>query len=584
VAKAAETWRYVGEERALAESFMKALFQGEVAEQVVFPFPALSRAEEGRLHPILDAVRRLLETEVDAARIDREGEIPASLRQGLAQAGLFGLLIPESHGGLGLPATSFTRVMQAVAATDASVARLLSAHQALGVTGLLEFGTPAQKDRYLSRLAKGELTAAFALTEAQAGSDAAAIQTRADRTEDGYRLDGTKVWVSNGGYADLFTVFARTSPADEGAKPKITAFLVERGPGVTSGPSLPKLGLRGSSTTAVTFEGVRLPESAVLGEVGRGFMVAMEVRNRARMGLAGGCLGVCRRLIKLVLERCTSRRAFGRPIGEFGMTKDKVAAMIADTFALESMVYLTTGLIDGGATDFTIESAICKVFASEVLLRVVDHASQIAGGAGYTSEQPFERMLRDARANLVVEGTNETLRCFIALSGMQSPGKELEGVARAMREPIKGFGLLSDFAIRKARTALGRERLTRAHALLGQASLVFEEHTAVLARYVERMVKKHGKNIAEMQFCQKRSANLAIDLYAIIAVLSRTTAALERQREGARRELDLLQIFVGTAEKRLRETAASCDENDDEVRKGVAAKAYNDGVYPLDII
>jgi acyl-CoA dehydrogenase family protein 9 len=568
----------------LPDSFMKGLFQGAIADQNVFPYPELPRAEESRLHPLLEAVRRAFAGHVDAAKLDADAAIPAEVRAELAELGLFGLLVPESYGGLGLSATAYARVMQEVAGFDASVARLLGAHQALGVNGLLRFGTDAQKARYLPRIAKGELIAAFALTERGAGSDASAIQTRAEVADDGFRLHGTKAWVTNGEYAGLFTVFARTSLAEEGAKPKITAFLVERGPGVTNGTPDRKLGVRASSTTTVTFDQVALDASAVLGDVGRGFMVAMEVLNRGRLGLASGCVGVCRRLIKLTVDRCTSRKAFGRPIGEFGLIKDRVASMMAETFALESVTYLTTGLVDAGATDFSIESAICKVFASETLLRVVDHASQIAGAAAFMTDEPYERILRDARANLVVEGTNETLRCFIALSGMQGPGKELVEVERAMREPIKGFGLLSDFALRKARTALGRERLTRAHPALAYAAELFDEHTAGLARYVEKVLRKHGKEIAEMQFTQKRTADLAIDLYAIVAVLSRTTRAIERQgEEGARRELDLAHIFVKAAAKRLEATAAAFDENDDELRKAVATRAYNDGGYPLDV-
>jgi len=569
----------------LHDSFMKALFQGAVTDQAVFPYPDISPTQEKRLHPVLDSVRRLMGAQVDSARLDTDEEIPMALRKELADIGLFGLVIPESYGGLGLPSTSYTRVIQEVASFDASIARLLGAHQALAVTGLLAFGTPDQKDRYLPRLAKGELIAAFALAEAGAGSDAAGIQTRAEPTPEGFVLHGTKTWVTNGAYADLFMVFARTSPAEEGAKPKITAFLVERGPGVTHADGGHKLGVRATSTATVTFDQVAVSASNVVGDVGRGFMVAVEVLSRARLGLAGGCLGVCRRLLKLSAARCTSRRAFGRPIGEFGLIKDKVASMMADTYALECMTYLTTGQVDAGATDFAVESAICKVFASETLLRVVDHASQIAGSTAYGTDEPYERILRDARANLLLEGTNETLRCFIALSGMQGPGKDIEDVARAMREPIKGFGLLSDFALRKARTALGRDRLSRVHPSLTYANDLFEEQTALLARNVDKVLRKHGKNIAEMQFTQKRAADMAIDLYAVVAVLSRTTRSIERRgEEGARRKLDLTQIFVTAAAKRLRDVSASFDDNDDELRKAVASKAYNDGGYPLDIL
>jgi acyl-CoA dehydrogenase family protein 9 len=572
------------EESPLPDSFMKALFQGAITDQTVFPYPELTRAEEARLHPLLEAVKRLFAAQIDAVKLDAAEVIPAEIRHALADLGLFGLLIPETYGGLGLSATAYARVIQEVAGEDASIARLLGAHQALGATGLLLFGTDAQKTHYLPQLARGEIIAAFALAELGAGSDASAIQTRADTLGTGFRLHGQKAWVTNGEYADLFTVFARTSSPEEGTKPKITAFLVERGPRVTSGAQGEKLGLRATSTTTVTFDEVELGAAAVLGDVGRGFRVAVEVLNRGRLGLASGCVGVSRRLIKLTAARCTSRKAFGRPIGEFGLIKDRVASMMAETFALESMTYLTTGLVDGGATDFSIESAICKVFASEALLRVVDHASLVAGGASYMADEPYELILRDARANLLVEGTNETLRCFIALSGMQGPGRELAEVERAMREPIKGFGLLSDFALRKARTALGRERLTRAHPMLQRAADLFDTETAALAKNVEKVLRKHGKNIAEMQFTQKRTANLAIDLFAIASVLSRTTRSIDRQgEEGARRELDLTQLFVAAAEKRLRETSASFDENDDELRKAVATRAYNDGSYPFDV-
>ena len=567
----------------MADSFMKALFQGVVADQVVFPFPDLPRAQEARLHSVLEGLRRLVAAHAGTVPLEA-GEILPSFRAELAALGLFGLLIPEAYGGLGLPAASYARVMQEVASFDASVARLLSAHQALGATGLLRFGTEAQKARYLPPLARGETVAAFALAEDGAGSDASAIQTRAEPTEGGYSLTGQKTWVTNGDFAGLFTVFARTSPADEGAKPRLTAFLVERGPRVTTKAGPDKLGLTGVSTSTVTFDHVAVDGAAVLGDAGRGFMVAMEVLNRGRLGLASGCVGVCKKLVRLAVQRCTGRRAFGRPIGEFGLLKDKVASMMADTFALESVTYLTAGIVDAGATDFAIESAICKVLASETLLRVVDLASQVAGAASYAVGEPYELALRDARANLLVEGTNETLRCFIALSGMQERGKSLEDVARAMREPIKGFGLLSDFALRKALTALGRERLTRAHPLLGYAADIFDTETAALARNVDKVLRRHGKEIAEMQFAQKRAADAAIDLYAIVALLSRTSRAIERQgEEGARRELDLTQIFVRGAEKRLRDVSASFDDNDDELRKGVASKAYNDGGYPFDI-
>jgi acyl-CoA dehydrogenase family protein 9 len=569
----------------LEESFMKSVFHGVIAESVIIPYPELGRAEVDSLNIMLESVRRFCAANVDSAKIDREHTIGDSVLTGLKDLGLFGMTIPQEFGGIGLSATGYARVMQEVAGIDSSLAVMLGAHQSIGIKGILLFGTTEQKQRYLPKLATGEHIAAFALTEPGAGSDAAAIHTHAEDRGDHYVLNGSKIWITNGGYADLFTVFARTSPAEEGAKPKITAFIVERAHGVKSGPNEHKLGIRGSSTTELFFEDTKVPKGNVLGENGRGFKVAMEVLNSGRLGLASGCVGLCKRLIKLAVERTQERKAFGRPIGEFGLIKDKIAMMMAETFALESMTYLTTGLVDAKVSDYSVESAICKVFGSETLWHVANETLQIAAGIGYMQEYPYERILRDSRINLIFEGTNEILRCFIALSGMQGPGKELVEVARAMREPIKGFGLLSDFAIRKARTALGRERMTLAHPLLNRETVVFEEFTTDLARNVDKVLRKHGKNIAEMQYTQKRIADMAIDLYGIAACVARTTRAIEnRTEEGARREIDLTTVYVADAEKRLRDNSAAFDKNDDELRKAIASKTYTDGGYPFDVV
>jgi acyl-CoA dehydrogenase family member 9 len=549
------------------ESFMKGLFGGVVAESTIFPYPEAHRGEADELHPILESFRRYAAQNIDSDRLDRDGAIPREVLTGLKELGLFGLLVPKAHGGAGLRMTAYARAIQAIARVDATVAMTLSAHESLGVTALMLFAADDLKARWLPRLATGELVAAFALAEVGAGSDAASIQTRADRDGDHYVLHGEKAWVTNGGLADLFIVFARTSPADEGAKPRLTAFVVERGPGVTSGPNADKLGVRGTSTTLVTFDKVRVPKDQVLGELGRGFKVAMEVLTQARLSLASSCLGQGKRLLQLSVDRVSQRKAFGRNISEFGLVRDKIAQMASELFALESMTYLTTGLVDNGSTDFTVESAICKVFGSETLWRVANEAQQIAGALGYMRAHPWERLLRDARIAMVYEGTNEILRCFIALSGMQGPGRAIEEVSKAMREPIKGFGLLSDFALRKARSALGRERLSKSHAMLAREAVIFEEYTGQLAKSIDNVLRRHGKDIAEMQYTQKRVAEVAIDLYAIASVIARTSRSIERRgEEGSRREIDLTSMFVSSAKRRLAENLAAFEENDDELR------------------
>ncbi|HEY4118333.1 MAG TPA: acyl-CoA dehydrogenase family protein [Byssovorax sp.] len=571
----------------IEQSFMKSLFHGVIAEDLIFPYPEMPSEDRENTSLILDSVRRFFAASVDAAKIDREHEIGKEVLDGLKALGLFGLQIPTEYDGIGLSSTAYARVMQEIAGLDSSIAVTLGAHQSIGLKAILLFGTPDQKRRYLPKLASGEWTAAFALTEPSAGSDAAAIKTRAELSADGahYTLNGGKIWITNGAFADVFTVFARTSALEEGRKPKITAFIVERGPGLKSGPNEHKLGIRGSSTTEIFFDDVIVPKENVLGEVGKGFKVAMEVLNNGRLGLASGAIGASSALVRMAIARVSERRAFGRNIGEFGLIKDKIATMLAEVYALESATYLTAGMVDGRVADYSLESAICKVMGSETLWSVVNETLQIAAGIGYMQEYPYERMLRDARINMIFEGTNEILRCFIALSGMQGPGRELAEVVRAMREPIKGFGLLSDFAVRKAKSALGRERMSRAHPLLSREAVAFEEIATELASQVEMVLRKHGRDIAEMQFTQKRVADVCIDLYAIAACISRTTRAIERRGEdGARREIELTSIFTSAAQKRMRQRVAEFAKNDDELRKSVASRAYVDGAYPFDIL
>ncbi len=569
------------------ESFMKSLFGGVIADGVIFPYPEPLRGHADEVHGVLDTFRRYAAHHIDSERLDREAAISPELLNGLKALGLFGLTVPKEYGGSGFGKTAYARAIQEIAGVDAAVAMTLSAHESLGVMALLLFAEEEVNARWLPRLATGECIAAFALAEVGAGSDAASLQTRADfdAALNEYVLTGEKAWVTNGGIADLFVVFARTSPAEEGAKPRLTAFVVERGPGVTSGPSEEKLGVRGTSTTRVVFDRVRVPATQVLGETGRGFKVAMEALTHARISLASSCLGKGKRLLRMVVDRVAERRAFGRSLAEFGLVRDKIARMTSELFALESMTYLTAGLVDAGHPDFAIESAICKVFGSETLWRVANEAQQVAGALGYMRAQPWERLLRDARIAMIYEGTNEILRCFIALSGMQSPGRSLEEVSKAMREPIKGFGFLSEFAIRKAKSALGRERLSGSHVILEREAVVFEESTGQLAKSVDIVLRRHGKNIAEMQYAQKRIADVAIDLFAIASVVSRTSRAIERRgEEGARREVDLTRVFVSSARRRLAENLSGLEDNDDELRKAVAQRTCTDGGYPLDVL
>jgi acyl-CoA dehydrogenase family protein 9 len=567
------------------QSFMKALFHGVIADGMASPYPSIRPEEREAVTALIEQLRRFAETEIDSGVIDREGTIPPAVMDGLKRLGIFGLTIPTVYGGLGLSHGGTARVMQELGAIDASVAIVVGAHLGIGTAGLLRNGTTEQHRRLLPALARGERIAAFALTEPRAGTDAAAIITRAERAEDGggFLVNGNKVWITNGAIADVFTVFTRTGT--ESLHPRMTALLVERSKGVVSGPEEPTFGIRGASVTSVTFEDAKVPWRNLLGEHGRGFELAMRVLNEGRVLFSAACLGGAKRTLDAAAQRCVERRAFGRTIGEFGMIKEKIARMACRTYALESLVYLTTGLMDAGVEDFSLESAICKIFASETYWSVADSAMQIAGGIGFTVGYPYERMLRDARAHLVLQGTNEIMRAFIALSGMRSPSARIVDVEKAMRAPIKGFGVLTDFAVKRARTAFGREHLEGIHPLLRTESVLFEESVSGLAREVERVLRKHGADVSSKQFVQRRIADVAIDLYALAAVLSRTSAAIDRKGvEGARREIDLATGFAQLASHRLTSRLGDMEREEDELMKEIATATYEDSGQPLDVL
>jgi alkylation response protein AidB-like acyl-CoA dehydrogenase len=254
------------------------------------------------------------------------------------------------------------------------------------------YGTAEQRARFYPKLATGEMIAAFCLTEPGAGSDAASIKTTAVRDGDDWVLDGSKLWITNGGLASFFTVFAKTGKPDE--RGKLTAFIVTRDmKGVSVGPHEDKMGLRASSTTAVFLDGVRVPAANVLGEVGKGFKVAMKILNSGRSGLGGGCIGGMKRMIELATRQAKGRVQFGKPIAEFGLIKQKVGHMVVETYAAESTVAMVAGLVDQGYEDYAVEAAISKVFATEALWRTTDEALQISAGNGYMREYPYERAL-----------------------------------------------------------------------------------------------------------------------------------------------------------------------------------------------
>ncbi len=571
-------------------SFMRSLCAGEIEEEIVFPFPEPTKAEAETLHAVLGTVRAMLGPhEKDFAEWDRAGEMPPAFVEELKAAGLFGLVIPEEHGGMGFGSTAYSRTLQEIGKHDASVGVTVGAHSSIGLRGLLLFGTEDQKRRYYPKLASGEMIAAFALTEPSAGSDAASIKTTAVRDGDHWVLNGEKIWITNGGIADFFTVFAKTSMEGRG---HITAFLVTRDmKGVTTGPHEDKMGLRASSTTTVVLEDVRVPAANVLGEVGKGFKVAMRILNAGRTGLGGGCVGGMKKIIELATQQARDRSQFGMPIASFGLVQQKLGQMVIDCYASESVVNLVAGLVDRGHEDTAVEAAISKVLATEAVHRAADEALQIAGGGGFMRELPYERIVRDVRINRIFEGTNEILRLFIALTAMNDLGQELKDVGASLKgifdDPIKGFGVLSEYAKRRASLATGLRRTKPKWTLLREElapeAAIFEEATTALARAADRILRKHGKRIIGQQFPTKRLADIMIDLFALAAVLSRVSTAIDRDGpEKAAREREILRAFAFQAKHRVEGNFARIDDNDDDVVRSLAAHVVELGRYPWD--
>jgi acyl-CoA dehydrogenase family protein 9 len=290
-------------------------------------------------------------------------------------------------------------------------------------------------------------------------------------------------------------------------------------------------------------------------------------------------------LTRMSIEYAKNRRQFNRPIAEFEMIQEKIAGMMERTWAAESMTYLTSSMVDRGGIDYSLESAMCKVFASEALWWVVNETMQIAGGLGYSKEYPYERALRDARINLIFEGTNEILRAFIALAGMQSFGEYLRDVGKALRDPIKGFGLLTDFAVHRIMEAVATQRIGEIHPALSAEVDRFETYAKELHTHAERQLMKRGKSIIDAQLVQHRLSDAAIDLYAMISVLSRTDTDIRRKGlENVEDEVTLTKLFVEQAWRRVRRNLRLIDSEAEALRQRVAGYAYEKEGYVLDYV
>jgi acyl-CoA dehydrogenase family protein 9 len=567
-------------------SFCKSLFSGKTDQELVFPYPKMNIDEGEIVRIFLESLSSFAKEKIRSAAIDIEGALPNGILGDIAELGVLGMNIPQEYGGAGFSSFAYCRVIEEISRIDTSLAVTVGAHQSLGLKAILLYGTDEQKTTYLHKCASGQWLAGFALTEPGAGSDAKGIRSRAVPSTDNshYILNGSKQWITNGGLAHVFTVFAKTPIGD--GREKISAFIVTRDmKGFSSGKEEKKLGICGSSTTTLSFDNVYVPAGNMIGSPGEGFKIAMEVLNNGRIGLSAGNLGMIKHLISLAIEHAKSRKQFDTTIALFEMVQSKISRMVIDAYVLESMIYLTAGLIDKGDVDFSIEAAICKVYASEASWRTADHALQIAGGIGYSKEYPYERLLRDARINRIFDGTNEILRSIIALSGMQGQGEYLKNVGKALQNPLSEWNFLLEYMLQKIGHIVTTERLSGMHHLLAGEVRSFEKYTKVLHLKAEKCLVKYRKDIINQEFQLERISDMVIDLYAVAAVLSRLNSDLKkREPEQVERQLVIGKAFCDEAWKRIRRNGRQIDANIDPLKKQIAKGSCEADGYSLDLI
>src|SRR5436189_469830 len=554
-----------------ALGFAKGLFQGRFVADWVMPYPRMPAAQQTELDESLGELQQFLDEDLDAAEIDRQADIPRDVIDGLGRVGVLGATAPVEYGGRGFTQMANCKILEEIGRRCASTSVFVNAHHSIGIRALLLFGTHEQKQRWLPKLSTGEQLGAFALTEREAGSDAANVQMQARPSEDGsyFILNGEKRYITNAGIAQVLTVMART-PMLGSDKTAITAFLVTPDmPGFTILEArMPKMGIRGTATGRFALRDVKIPKENILGPMGKGLKVALTVLDFGRTTFGACCTGAAKTCLELAINHANTRKQFNKTLGNFHLVKKKIARIAADAYAMEAMTTVTASFIDRGLEDYMLETAMLKVFTTERLWECINDVFQIYGGSAYFLDLPLERMLRDARINQIGEGANEVLTSFIALVGMRGPGMEFKEIYDTMMKPSRD-------RMSKA-WAAGKNRLSATVRVpdVPVQSEQLRSHARQLGRLIRRFnfavnraLITYREPILDMQLVQERIANAAMDLFASTCVLSRWDGEIqfaERNGDAESPGHSAADLFLRQSFRRIRGFLAGLTDNDDE--------------------
>lgn len=521
--------------------FMETIYHGRLDQSAFYSFQ--DPLDRSRVERILTDFQAIMK-DFPATTIEQVGRVPDEMLKRLAEAGLFGLTIPEAYSGAGLNLWEYMHTVERMAGYDLSAALVSLAHLSIGTKGIVLFGTDQQKERYLPRAARGEMIFSYALTEPKIGSDAKHIETTATLGEDGehYLLNGSKTYITNANYAGGLTVFAQMDPKRPGS---LGAFIVETAwDGVKIGKDMPKMGLKASSTAAIHFDNVRVPKANLLGNPGDGFKIAMTILNYGRLGLGAASVGMMERSAEDMTKRARTRKQFGVPIASFPLIQEKIARAKVHAFVSRAMNSFTAALLhDDPIRNVAIESSHCKLFGTTRAWDTLYDALQVAGGSGYLSTNPYEKRMRDFRVTTIFEGTTEIHSIYPALFAFRRLGREAAEIKGNWRARLAA---LWDFVSCRMDWPLTyRDKTMKRAVRLARANARTIRWMLLLGPLL------HKKDLAKREFYLRRLSTLSLYTYGILAVLAKIQ---EDRRIGRNDEQDplLLEYFLDEAREARR--------------------------------